>query len=75
MQEPFYKNAVRPVDLKILEALSKAIDPSFYLAGGTALSLHLGHRYSYDLDFFLIIFSSKCFENTEKFATSDRSRT
>ena len=25
---------------------------SAYLAGGTALALHLGHRYSYDLDFF-----------------------
>jgi len=24
----------------------------FYLAGGTALALHLGHRKSYDLDFF-----------------------
>lgn len=24
----------------------------FYLAGGTALALHLGHRLSYDLDFF-----------------------
>jgi hypothetical protein len=25
---------------------------SFYLAGGTGLSLHLGHRFSVDLDFF-----------------------
>lgn len=24
----------------------------FYLAGGTALALYMGHRYSYDLDFF-----------------------
>lgn len=24
----------------------------FYLAGGTAIALHLGHRHSYDLDFF-----------------------
>ena len=24
----------------------------FYLAGGTALALHLGHRYSVDLDWF-----------------------
>ena len=24
----------------------------FYLAGGTAVALHLGHRMSYDLDFF-----------------------
>lgn len=25
---------------------------SFYLAGGTGLELHLGHRFSIDLDFF-----------------------
>ena len=25
---------------------------SFYLAGGSATALHLGHRYSFDLDFF-----------------------
>src|SRR5574341_1048654 len=25
---------------------------SFYLAGGTGLALHLGHRFSVDLDFF-----------------------
>ena len=24
----------------------------FYLSGGTAVALHLGHRFSYDLDFF-----------------------
>jgi predicted nucleotidyltransferase component of viral defense system len=52
MQSPFFKNAVRPADLEVLEELSRIVDPSFYLAGGTALSLHLGHRYSYDLDFF-----------------------
>ncbi len=28
------------------------IPPEFYLAGGTALALHLGHRRSADLDFF-----------------------
>jgi hypothetical protein len=26
--------------------------PDFYLAGGTSLALHLGHRFSVDLDFF-----------------------
>ena len=30
----------------------------FYLAGGTAIALHLGHRISYDLDFF----SNKSFD-------------
>ncbi len=29
-----------------------ALAPTFYLAGGTATALHLGHRLSYDLDFF-----------------------
>jgi predicted nucleotidyltransferase component of viral defense system len=29
-----------------------ALAPRFYLAGGTAMALHLGHRFSYDLDFF-----------------------
>ncbi|BAP55364.1 hypothetical protein THII_1067 [Thioploca ingrica] len=27
---------------------------SFYLAGGTALALHLGHRHSIDFDFFIL---------------------
>lgn len=31
----------------------------FYLAGGTALALHMGHRESFDLDFF----SQKAFDN------------
>lgn len=36
-----------------LAAVGKtALATQFYLAGGTALSLHLGHRLSYDLDFF-----------------------
>jgi hypothetical protein len=52
MQENFFKNAVRAADLEILDGLSKIAGPSFYLAGGTALALYLGHRYSYDLDFF-----------------------
>jgi hypothetical protein len=29
-----------------------ALIPRFYLAGGTGLALHLGHRFSIDLDFF-----------------------
>ncbi len=30
----------------------QAITRDFYLAGGTALALHLGHRISVDFDFF-----------------------
>ena len=36
----------------VLEALFKNGIASFYLAGGTALALHMGHRLSRDLDFF-----------------------
>jgi len=35
-------------DLRAIPAASR-----FYLAGGTGLALHLGHRQSVDLDFFL----------------------
>lgn len=30
----------------------KELPPQTYLAGGTAVALHLGHRLSVDLDFF-----------------------
>jgi len=37
----------------VLEALGRTqAVRSFYLAGGTALALHLGHRYSQDFDWF-----------------------
>ena len=40
-----------------MRALSKVIfenfDSDFYLAGGTALALHIGHRTSVDLDYFI----------------------
>jgi predicted nucleotidyltransferase component of viral defense system len=37
----------------VLETLSKSeITKDFYLAGGTALALYLGHRFSVDLDWF-----------------------
>jgi hypothetical protein len=38
---------------------SATIGPTFYLAGGTALAMHLGHRRSVDFDFF----SSEGFDN------------
>ena len=47
-EEVLSKNAKQSLAL-----LSKSkILKSAYLAGGTALALQLGHRYSYDLDFF-----------------------
>ncbi len=35
-----------------LSALKQAADRGFYLAGGTALCMHIGHRRSHDLDLF-----------------------
>jgi hypothetical protein len=37
---------------RALEALATALDPSFYLAGGVAVAVHLRHRSSVDLDVF-----------------------
>jgi len=36
----------------VAEKLSVVLDDSYYLAGGTALALHIGHRESIDLDYF-----------------------
>ena len=38
--------------LQKLDSSSFFKETDAYLAGGTALALHIGHRYSYDLDFF-----------------------
>lgn len=46
-------NALAPNTRRVFDALAALpISPGFYLAGGTALALQLGHRISYDLDFF-----------------------
>ena len=43
-----------------LDASKFFTETGAYLAGGTALALHLGHRYSEDLDFFTLkAFASK----------------
>ncbi|MDN5343939.1 MAG: hypothetical protein PWQ18_50 [Clostridia bacterium] len=48
-----FTNALPPQGHGALELLSSAgILQDFYLAGGTALALHLGHRLSEDLGFF-----------------------
>ncbi len=52
-QESLTKNTKR-----VLEALNKvSFIKRFYLAGGTALALYLGHRFSVDLDWFAENFS------------------
>lgn len=51
--DEIYWNVVNPVLRAVLEDFSKSqIASEFYLAGGTALALQLGHRISVDLDFF-----------------------
>lgn len=48
-----FTKAILPDTLRALELVSKiGIIRKSYLAGGTALALHLGHRISEDLDFF-----------------------
>ncbi len=45
--------ALTPLTQEVFRLLSKSdLVQDFYLAGGTALALHFGHRYSDDLDFF-----------------------
>ena len=38
---------------KIAEIIFASLDPEYYLAGGTALALQIGHRKSIDLDYFI----------------------
>lgn len=37
---------------KVLDVIGNALPPSTYLAGGTALAMHINHRKSFDLDFY-----------------------
>ncbi|MCB0726790.1 MAG: nucleotidyl transferase AbiEii/AbiGii toxin family protein [Ignavibacteria bacterium] len=50
----FHEITISNEQLDVLKKLSQInkITDNFYLAGGTALSLRLGHRKSYDFDFF-----------------------
>ena len=48
-----YKEAVHPATLELLRSImAKPALSGFYLAGGTSLALQIGHRLSFDLDFF-----------------------
>jgi len=48
-----FTNALLPDTFRAIKLVSKISDvASAYLAGGTALALHMGHRISVDLDFF-----------------------
>lgn len=48
-----FEKVISPTTKESLERVSQlALFQQAYLAGGTALALQLGHRYSHDLDFF-----------------------
>jgi hypothetical protein len=51
--EPVYWQTVTPTMREVLRFIGRqSCSQRFYLAGGTALALRLGHRRSIDLDFF-----------------------
>ena len=57
-----YEKVINAKTKRVLESLDKIeIIKNFYLAGGTALALQLGHRKSIDLD----LFSRKDFSTEE----------
>ena len=48
-----YQQSINKKTQLVLEKIKKGgISQNFYLAGGTALAIQLGHRESIDLDFF-----------------------
>ncbi len=52
-QKRWYRESLSPSAERALTDLQRAsVLEGFYLAGGTGLALHLGHRRSADLDFF-----------------------
>jgi hypothetical protein len=53
MADEIFWKAITPDERRAFEALAKLPLPGdFYLAGGTALAMQIGHRISTDLDFF-----------------------
>jgi Nucleotidyl transferase AbiEii toxin, Type IV TA system len=61
----FYPKILGPSQVLALRALAPALRTTdFYLAGGTALALQLGHRRSVDLDWF----TASLFVNPKRFA-------
>ena len=47
-----YRNTITNKMYEVASKLKNILDTSYYLAGGTALSLQIGHRESIDLDYF-----------------------
>ena len=54
MTDSFHLEILPDEQLRLLKLLSgESFIRDFYLAGGTCLALYLGHRQSYDFDFFI----------------------
>jgi len=69
MAESLYLNVLPPRQRKILEKLvAEDLCAGFYLAGGTALALQLGHRRSIDFD----LFSPDPFDSAKKVRDLDQ---
>jgi predicted nucleotidyltransferase component of viral defense system len=67
-----HAKTVTPATLELLNEICSIKElKEFNLAGGTALALQIGHRISYDLDFF----GRRNFETTEILDLISRSRT
>lgn len=53
LEKVWHREVITTSTEETIAALSSiSLGPAFYLAGGTGLGLHLGHRRSIDLDFF-----------------------
>lgn len=52
MIQPHWEALTPDTRTAFLQAVQLPFIHNFYLAGGTGLALHLGHRYSNDIDFF-----------------------
>ena len=47
-----HPEAINDPTKRVFESLAKALSATWYLAGGTALAIQIGHRLSVDLDWF-----------------------
>ena len=54
-----YENVLNEEIIRFIDSIPQEIGRRFYLAGGTGLALQIGHRTSYDMDFF----SDEAFNN------------
>lgn len=61
-----YTSVLDGEGLKVLHRLGEStLAKEYYLAGGTALALQIGHRRSYDLDFFLLSSNAERIDGAE----------